>query len=77
MIRSIRTDEPFEPKDLQMNAATLQAFREIAASMQTSPQTWQWVGPFMSQRHFGISEAKAREFAARHGGVAQEMKAAS
>jgi hypothetical protein len=56
-----------------MNNATLQNFRDIAASMQSAPTNWQWIGPFMSQRHFGITEAKAKAFASRHGGEAKEM----
>ena len=57
-----------------MNNATLQAFREIAATMAGSePQNWQWIGPFMSQRMFGITQARAEAFAARHGGKAEQM----
>lgn len=59
-----------------MNTATLQAFRDIAAAMAgPEPQTWQWIGPHMSQRMFGITESRAREYAARHGGQAKEMEA--
>ena len=56
-----------------MNDMTLTAFREIAAAMQTEPTTWQWIGPHMSQRMFGITEKRAKAYAERHGGVAQEM----
>ncbi len=57
-----------------MNDATLQAFRNIAAAMQTEPHNWEWVGPHMSQRMFGISQKRAQQFAARHGGVARQME---
>jgi hypothetical protein len=53
-----------------MNYATLEAFRTIAAQMQTEPQDWQWIGKHMSQRMFGITEKRAKEYAARHGGNA-------
>jgi hypothetical protein len=48
----------------------LSAFRAIAEAMNPEPQDWQWVGPHMSQRMFGISESRAKAYAARHGGVA-------
>lgn len=57
-----------------MNAATLEGFRKIAASMQIKPTNWQWIGPHMSQRMFGITEQRAKEYAQRHGGEAKEMK---
>ncbi len=53
-----------------MNNAQLQAFRNIAEAMQTAPTDWQWIGAHMSQRMFGITEKRAKEFAARHGGTA-------
>ena len=56
-----------------MNYAQLTAFRALAAAMQTEPTDWQWVGQHMSQRMFGITEKRAREYAERHGGVAQRM----
>ena len=56
-----------------MNQAQLQAFREIAASMQTEPQDWQWIGKHMSQRMFGITETRAKNYADRHGGEARKM----
>lgn len=59
-----------------MNTATLQAFRNIAATMQgDAPQNWQWIGRHISQRMFGISELRAKDFAARFGGVAKQMDA--
>ena len=57
-----------------MNNATLEAFRQIADAMQgPMPRDWEWIGPHMSQRMFGITEQRAREFAARHGGNARKM----
>jgi hypothetical protein len=56
-----------------MNHATLEQFRAIAGAMQSEPTNWQWVGPHMSQRMFGITEKRAREYAARHGGDARPM----
>lgn len=56
-----------------MTNTTLEGFRQIATAMQTAPQDWQWVGQWMSQRHFGITQAKAEAFAARHGGKAEKM----
>jgi hypothetical protein len=59
-----------------MNNATLEAFRQIAAEMQRDAQDWQWVGKYMSQRMFGISEKRAKEYAARFGGKAEKMETA-
>lgn len=56
-----------------MNSTTLQAFRELAASMQKAPTNWQWIGRHMSQRMFGITEARAKQLEARHGGRASQM----
>lgn len=58
-----------------MNNAQLQTFRDIAAQMQTQPADWQWIGPHMSQRMFGITRERAEGYAKAHGGVAQQMKA--
>lgn len=57
-----------------MNNATLEAFRQIAADMQTEPTDWQWVGKYMSQRMFGITESRAKFYAERHGGEAKKME---
>jgi hypothetical protein len=57
-----------------MNEVTLDGFRQIAASMQSAPTNWQWIGPHMSQRMFGITEQRAKDYATRHGGEAKEMK---
>jgi hypothetical protein len=57
-----------------MTDATLQQFRMIAAAMGCEGQNWQWIGPHMSQRMFGISEQRAKAYAERHGGEAKEME---
>ncbi len=56
-----------------MNDAVLQAFRDTADSMQTQPADWQWVGPHMSQRMFGITQERAEGYARSHGGKAEQM----
>lgn len=57
-----------------MTDATLEIFRAYAVAMRNGePHDWQWIGPFMSQRHFGISERRAREYAAKFGGEARHM----
>lgn len=58
-----------------MNDTTLEGFRQIAAAMEPAAHDWQWIGQHMSQRHFGITQAKAEAFAARHGGKAEKMEA--
>jgi hypothetical protein len=57
-----------------MTNATLEMFRSIHQSMQTEPTDWQWIGQYMSQRMFGITESRAKDYAARHGGVARKME---
>lgn len=58
-----------------MNNATLEGFRAIAAAMAgPEPQDWEWVGPHLSQRMFGITEKRAKEYAQRHGGNARQME---
>ena len=57
-----------------MNDATLNAFRQIAEAMTTEPTDWKWEGPYMSQRMYGITEKRAKAYAARHGGTAEQMK---
>ena len=56
-----------------MTPATLDAFRELADAM-IGAADWQWIGPFASQRHFGITRERAEAFAARFGGVASKME---
>jgi hypothetical protein len=56
-----------------MNLSTLMLFRDIAESMNTEPTDWQWIGPHMSQRMFGITEKRAKDYAERHGGTARKM----
>lgn len=61
-----------------MKTATLAHFRSLADAMQgPEPRDWEWVGVHMSQRMFGITEKRARGFAARHGGSARRMKASA
>ena len=57
-----------------MNDATLNGFRMIAEAMQSAATDWQWIGPHMSQRMFGITEERAKNYAAKHGGKAEQMK---
>lgn len=60
-----------------MTDATLTHFRQIADALAgPEPQDWQWIGPHMSQRMFGITEKRARAYAERHGGEARKMEAA-
>jgi len=56
-----------------MTDSQLLAFRAIADAMQSEQTDWQWVGPHMSQRMFGITEQRAKAYAARHGGVAEKI----
>jgi hypothetical protein len=58
-----------------MNNAQIEAFRQIAAAMQGEAADWQWIGPYMSQRMFGITRKRAEAYAARHGGEARRMAA--
>jgi len=55
-----------------MNHAQLESFRNIAAAMYPEPHDWQWIGPHMSQRMFGISEERAKRYAKRFGGEAKK-----
>ncbi len=59
-----------------MNETTLQYFRDLASAMQRQDgaQDWQWLGKHMSQRMFGISEQRAKEYAQRFGGTARKME---
>ena len=59
--------------DSSMNDATINAFRQIHEAMQTETTDWQWIGPYMSQRMFGITESRAKAYAERHGGKAEKM----
>lgn len=60
-----------------MTNAQLDAFRALAARMETEPTDWQWIGPYLSQRMFGITERRAKAYAERHGGTATRMERAS
>jgi hypothetical protein len=51
----------------------LEHFRTIAAVMADAPLNWQWIGEWESQRHFGITEARAKALADKHGGIASRM----
>jgi hypothetical protein len=51
----------------------VEAFRTLAAAMETDPTDWQWIGPHMSQRMFGITQARAESYAKMHGGKAEKM----
>lgn len=57
-----------------MRIEVLESFRRIAAAMNSEPCTWQWIGRWESQRMLGITETRAKEYAARHGGEAREME---
>lgn len=58
-----------------MTDAQLSYFRSLADAMRGGePDDWQWIGPHMSQRMFGITERRAKEYAARHGGEARKME---
>jgi hypothetical protein len=59
--------------EFKMTNATLFHFRAIAKSMNAEPTDWQWIGQHLSQRMFGITEARAKAYASRHGGVASKM----
>lgn len=56
-----------------MNDAQLEAFRQIAQSMNSEPADWQWNGQYMSQQQYGITETRAKSLVARHGGTARQM----
>lgn len=57
-----------------MNDATLTGFRMIADAMRGGePADWQWNGPYMSQQMYGITEKRAKDYAAKHGGTAKKM----
>ena len=56
-----------------MTTATLAAFRALADAM-IGTADWQWIGPHMSQRMFGITQERAEGYAKAHGGTAEPMK---
>ena len=60
-----------------MNDATLDSFRRIADAMAEArnegPADWAWNGPHVSQCMYGITQARAEAYAARHGGTAYKM----
>jgi hypothetical protein len=57
-----------------MTSTQLDAFRRIHESMQTEPTNWEWIGPHMSQRMFGITRTRAEQYAKSHGGTARQME---
>lgn len=57
-----------------MNEATLQQFRQLAEALDPEPKTWAWIGRYMSQRMFGITERRAKEYAERFGGEAYNQE---
>jgi hypothetical protein len=59
-----------------MTDLQLSHFRQLADALQTSPSDWQWIGPHLSQRMFGITRERAEAYAQRHGGEARKMDAA-
>lgn len=57
-----------------MDDRDLAIYRVYADIMRgAEPADWQWEGPYMSQRMYGITKSRAQAYAARHGGVAQRM----
>jgi hypothetical protein len=58
-----------------VNENTLVAFRQIAAEMHPEPHDWQWIGQHMSQRMFGITEKRAKDYAKKYGGEAKPLEA--
>lgn len=56
-----------------MNYLSLERFRAIAAALAAQPTNWQWIGQYDSQRHFGITEERAKDLQGKHGGEAKKM----
>ena len=64
-----------------MNDATLNAFRQMHEAMSgaanheeyLADHSWQWIGKWMSQRMFNLTEERAKALAERHGGTASKM----
>jgi hypothetical protein len=56
-----------------MNEAQIESFRALASAMSPDPHDWEWIGKHLSQRMFGITEARAREYAERYGGEARSI----
>ena len=55
------------------NEDTLNKLRRLADELAGPyPKDWQWIGQHVSQRMSGITEAKARYYAAKHGGEASQ-----
>ena len=60
-----------------MNNAALEGFRQIADAMIGSERNWEWHGLHLSQHMVGITQERAEEYAAKHGGTASEIKQGS
>jgi hypothetical protein len=56
-----------------MNNSVLNEFRRLAEVLNPEPKNWQWIGPWMSQRMFGITEVRAKTYAIKYGGTASLM----
>lgn len=66
-----RKINPSDPRD----DAQLSYFRSLADAMHGGePQDWEWIGKHLSQRMFGISERRAKEYAKLYGGTARSMQ---
>jgi hypothetical protein len=57
----------------QADADLLEGFRFLADAL-IGKADWEWVGPYMSQRMFGITRERAEGYAKAHGGVARKME---
>jgi hypothetical protein len=57
-----------------MRDIELEGFRKLAQLMNPEPHDWQWIGKYVSQRMFNITEQRAKGYAARFGGEARKME---
>tara|TARA_R100001143_G_C3356007_1_gene132380 strand:+ start:1925 stop:2122 length:198 start_codon:yes stop_codon:yes gene_type:complete len=58
----------------ERDMAILGSLRETAREMGIKEGKWKWIGPHMSQRHFGITKEHAQSLAKRYGGEASLME---
>ncbi len=65
--------KPTENRERDMTSTQLEAFRNLAEQM-IGTADWEWIGPHMSQRMFGITRERAEAYAQRHGGIARQME---
>lgn len=56
-----------------MRDIELQGVRMLAAAMAGGPTDWRWDGPHLSQCMIGITEQRAKDYAARWGGTASKI----